>query len=96
MGGSDLPLGTPHPPHLADGDVHLLDQMLVWSIVRHFTGETIVGWTSLVVSLWFLGGLILLSIGVIGEYVAKIYLEVKRRPRYLVQDFIDGNAVEKK
>lgn len=62
--------------------------MLVWSIFRHFTGETIVGWTSLVVSLWFLGGLILLSIGVIGEYVAKIYLEVKRRPRYLVQDFI--------
>ena len=70
--------------------------MLIWSIVRHFVGETIVGWTSLVVSLWFLGGLILLSIGVIGEYVAKIYLEVKRRPRYLVQDFIDGNAAGKK
>lgn len=69
--------------------------MLVWSIVRHWIGQTIVGWTSLVVSLWFLGGLILLSIGVIGEYVAKIYLEVKRRPRYLVQDFIDGNAKEK-
>jgi group 2 glycosyl transferase len=62
--------------------------ILLWSIFRHFIGETIVGWTSLVVSLWFLGGLILLSIGVIGEYVAKIYLEVKRRPRYLVQDFI--------
>ena len=70
--------------------------MLIWSIVRHFMGETIVGWTSLVVSLWFLGGLILLSIGVIGEYIAKIYLEVKRRPRYLVQDFIDRNADEKK
>ena len=70
--------------------------MLIWSIARHFVGETIVGWTSLVVSLWFLGGLILLSIGVIGEYVAKIYLEVKRRPRYLVQDFIDGNADEEK
>ena len=70
--------------------------MLIWSIVRHFVGETIVGWTSLVVSLWFLGGLILLSIGVIGEYVAKIYLEVKRRPRYLVQEFIDGNARGKK
>ena len=69
--------------------------MLIWSIVRHFSGETIVGWTSLVVSLWFLGGLILLSVGVIGEYVAKIYLEVKRRPRYLVQDFIDGNAEQK-
>ena len=70
--------------------------MLIWSIVRHFIGETIVGWTSLVVSLWFLGGLILLSIGVIGEYVAKIYLEVKRRPRYLVQDFIDTNTEDRK
>ena len=70
--------------------------MLIWSIVRHFIGETVVGWTSLVVSLWFLGGLILLSVGVIGEYVAKIYLEVKRRPRYLVQEFIDGNVREKK
>ena len=70
--------------------------MLIWSIVRHFIGETIVGWTSLVVSLWFLGGLILLSIGVIGEYVAKIYLEVKRRPRYLVQDFIDTNVEDRK
>ena len=69
--------------------------MLIWSIVRHFIGETVVGWTSLVVSVWFLGGLILLSVGVIGEYVAKIYLEVKRRPRYLVQDFIDGNAEQK-
>lgn len=69
--------------------------MLIWSIVRHFIGETVVGWTSLVVSLWFLGGLLLLSVGVIGEYVAKIYLEVKRRPRYLVQDFIDGNAEQK-
>ena len=69
--------------------------MLIWSIVRHFIGETVVGWTSLVVSLWFLGGLIMLSVGVIGEYVAKIYLEVKRRPRYLVQDFIDGNAEQK-
>ena len=66
--------------------------MLIWSIVRHFIGETVVGWTSLVVSLWVLGGLILLSVGVIGEYVAKINLEVKRRPRYLVQDFIDGKA----
>ena len=64
--------------------------------MRHFVGETIVGWSSLVVSIWFLGGLILLSIGVIGEYVAKIYLEVKRRPRYLVQDFIDSNESEKK
>lgn len=66
--------------------------MLIWSIFRHFEGETIVGWTSLVVSLWFLGGLILLSVGVIGEYVAKIYLEVKRRPRYLVRELTGTHA----
>ena len=65
--------------------------VLLWSLFRHFTGQTIAGWTSLIISLWLLGGLILLAIGIIGEYVGKIYLEVKRRPRYLVQEFIDAN-----
>ena len=65
--------------------------VLIWSLFRHFTGQTIAGWTSLIISLWLLGGLILLAIGIIGEYVGKIYLEVKRRPRYLVEEFIDAN-----
>ncbi len=65
--------------------------VLIWSMIQHFTGKTIAGWTSLITSLWLLGGLVLLAIGIIGEYVGKIYLEVKRRPRYLVQDFIDAN-----
>ena len=65
--------------------------VLIWSLFRYFTGQTIAGWTSLIISLWLLGGLVLLAIGIIGEYVGKIYLEVKRRPRYLVQDFIDAN-----
>ena len=66
--------------------------VLVWSLVEHFRGTTIAGWTSLIVSLWFLGGLILFSVGIVGEYIGKIYLEVKHRPRFIVQDFIDGNA----
>ena len=65
--------------------------VLIWSLYRHFTGQTIAGWTSMIISLWLLGGLVLMAIGIIGEYVGKIYLEVKRRPRYLVQDFIDEN-----
>lgn len=65
--------------------------VLIWSLIRHFTGHTIAGWTSLITSLWMLGGLVLLSIGIVGEYIGKIYLEVKRRPRYLVQEFIDSN-----
>lgn len=48
-------------------------------------GHTIPGWTSLLISLWFIGGAILTAIGVIGEYIGKIYKEVKRRPRYFIE-----------
>ena len=63
--------------------------MLVYSFIRHFLGHTIVGWTTLMVSIWAIGGLILFSIGVVGEYVGKIYLEAKGRPRYIIENFLD-------
>ena len=62
--------------------------MLIYSVVRHFMGATIVGWTTLMVSVWAIGGLILLSLGVVGEYIGKIYLETKARPRYIVEEFL--------
>lgn len=62
---------------------------LIYSVVRHFMGETIVGWTTLMVSVWAIGGLILLSLGVVGEYIGKIYLETKARPRYIVERFLN-------
>lgn len=62
--------------------------MLIYSLVRHFMGATIVGWTTLMVSVWAIGGLILLSLGVVGEYIGKIYLETKGRPRYIVEEFL--------
>lgn len=49
-------------------------------------GQTVPGWTSIIVAMFFLGGVQMLSIGLIGEYVGKIYMEVKNRPKYLVQD----------
>jgi glycosyltransferase involved in cell wall biosynthesis len=52
---------------------------------EYFSGQTVAGWTSLLVSMWFIGGVILTSIGVIGEYIGKIYREVKRRPRYFIE-----------
>ena len=58
--------------------------MLAYSLIRHFTGNTVEGWTSIVVSVWAIGGLQLLAIGVIGEYVGKMYLETKRRPKYII------------
>lgn len=63
--------------------------MLIYSLIRHFMGATIVGWTTLMVSLWAIGGLILLSLGVVGEYIGKIYLETKARPRFIVEQFLN-------
>ena len=67
--------------------------MLVYSIDRWAHGDTIVGWASLICSVWAIGGLILLSLGVIGEYIGKIYLETKARPRFLIREILeDGNG----
>lgn len=63
--------------------------ILIYSLVRHFMGETIVGWTTLMVSVWAIGGLILLSLGVVGEYIGKIYLETKARPRFIIEEFLN-------
>ena len=63
--------------------------VILWIFYRYFIGSTVIGWTSLLASLWFLGGLILMSVGVVGEYVGKIYLEAKRRPRYIVSEFLN-------
>ena len=62
--------------------------MLLYSLIRHWTGNTVEGWTSTVVSIWAIGGLQLLSIGVIGEYIGKIYLETKRRPKFTIEEYI--------
>ena len=63
--------------------------MLIYSIVRWAMGETILGWASMICSVWAIGGLILLSLGVIGEYIGKIYLETKERPRFLIREVLE-------
>ncbi|MBQ8683386.1 MAG: glycosyltransferase family 2 protein [Clostridia bacterium] len=60
--------------------------MIIWSLIRHFTDATVSGWSSLMCVILFLGGVQLLCVGVLGEYIGKIYLEVKGRPRYLVAE----------
>jgi len=62
--------------------------MMIYFIIRFFTGYTVSGWASIVCSIWGIGGLILLSIGIIGEYIGKIYLEAKHRPRFHVEEYI--------
>lgn len=65
--------------------------MLIYSIVRHYTGATEIGWTSTIVSIWAIGGLQLLSIGIIGEYIGKVYLETKERPKFIIEKYLDDD-----
>lgn len=60
---------------------------MIYSLIRYINGAVVSGWTSLFISIWFLGGVQLLSIGLIGEYVGKTYIEVKRRPRFNIEEF---------
>ena len=70
--------------------------MLIYSVVRHAMGATLVGWTSTVVSIWAIGGLQLLAIGIIGEYIGKVYLETKQRPKFIVEEYLKDEDAEKK
>ena len=65
--------------------------MLIYSIITHFLGYTEIGWSSIMVSVWALGGLQLLAIGIIGEYIGKIYLETKARPRFIIQEYLNDD-----
>jgi glycosyltransferase involved in cell wall biosynthesis len=62
--------------------------MIVYFFVRYFSGHTISGWASIACSLWGISGLILFCIGIVGEYIGKIYMEAKHRPRYHVEQFL--------
>ncbi|MSS92744.1 glycosyltransferase family 2 protein [Eubacterium sp. BL-380-WT-2B] len=62
--------------------------ILVYSLIMNYLGQTITGWTSLACSIWALGGVQLLAIGIIGEYIGKIYNETKERPKYFIETFI--------
>jgi hypothetical protein len=59
--------------------------MALYTLISHFTDNTVSGWSSLMISIWFLGGLNLLALGIVGEYIGKIYSEVKNRPRFIVE-----------
>ena len=59
--------------------------MLLWTLIRWIAGATVSGWASLMCSIWMIGGIQLLALGVIGEYVGKVYSETKARPRFIIE-----------
>ena len=60
--------------------------IMIYSLIRKLTGNTVDGWTFLSISIWFIGGIQMISLGIIGEYIGKVYTEVKARPRYIIED----------
>lgn len=66
--------------------------MGIYSLIQHLLGHTDIGWTSIMCSIWFIGGLQLLGTGLVGEYIGKMYKEVKRRPRYIVEKFVGDRS----
>ncbi len=68
--------------------------MLIYFLVVYFLGKTVSGWASTVISIWAIGGLQMMAIGVIGEYVGKIYLETKSRPKFIVEKYLHDGAQE--
>lgn len=66
----------------------------IWAFVAKFAGFAELGWSSLLCSIWLIGGLQLFCLGIIGEYVGKIYAEVKHRPRFIVADFLNDLGAE--
>jgi hypothetical protein len=66
--------------------------VLAWTLwVALFTDRAVPGWASITLPIYFLGGIQLLSLGVIGEYLGKLYIEAKRRPRYLIERIVEGS-----
>lgn len=60
--------------------------VMIYALAAYVQGRSVAGWTSLLMSIWFVGGVLLVALGITGEYIGKIYIEVKRRPRYFVQE----------
>lgn len=63
----------------------------VYALVALFSGHAVAGWTSTIMSIWIIGGVQLIALGLIGEYVGKIYLETKRRPRFILETHLHGD-----
>lgn len=66
----------------------------IYFLIAYIRGNVVPGWSSLFVSIWFFGGVQLLSIGIIGQYIGKIYVEVKRRPRYNIEMLLSHDMLE--
>lgn len=62
--------------------------MILYSLIDYFVGKPVAGYTTLIISIWLVGGILMISMGVVGEYIGKIYQETKKRPRYVIESYV--------
>ena len=67
---------------------------MIYSFIQRFNGNVETGWTSVIISIWLIGGIQLIGISILGEYIGKIYWEVKRRPRFIIEKHLNGEVVK--
>ena len=70
--------------------------MIVIALVDYFTGKAVAGYSTTIISIWLVGGCLMTAMGVIGEYIGKMYIETKKRPRYIIESSILSNDVDSK
>jgi len=63
--------------------------LLIYFLFVYIAGKTVQGWTTIAISVWLIGGLQILALGIIGEYISKIYLETKERPKFIIEEFLN-------
>ena len=68
--------------------------MFIYALAVKAAGHSTNGWASLMASIWMLGGIQLLGLGIVGEYIGKIYNETKRRPRYIIESVLNKSKTE--
>ena len=69
---------------------------MIYSLIQKIIGNTADGWTFLSISIWFIGGLQMLSLGIVGEYVGKMYNETKARPRFIISENLLESKMQKR
>ena len=69
--------------------------LLIYSLVRYFTGHAVEGYTTLLIVMLFIGSAVMMSLGIIGYYISKIYEEIQLRPRYIVSETTNGLEIKK-
>lgn len=68
--------------------------MLIYTLIVFLIGHTVAGWSTMMISIWAIGGLQLLAIGIVGEYIGKIYMETKQRPKFLIEEYRRGGSAQ--